>query len=44
MLVILRPVHFIDWLDASVQAAPAFVRARTAGLRWRSAVGGVRLH
>ena len=30
MLVILHPVHFIDWLDATVQAAPAFVQAYPA--------------
>jgi hypothetical protein len=32
MLVILHPVHFIDWLDATVQAAPAFVQAYPAEL------------
>ena len=32
MLVILHPVHFIDWLDATAQAAPAFVQAYPAEL------------
>ena len=32
MLVILHPVHFIDWLDATMQAAPAFVQAYPAEL------------
>jgi putative SOS response-associated peptidase YedK len=32
MLVLLHPVHFADWLDATVQAAPAFVQAFPAEL------------